>query len=391
MSTGPSSASAPSSAARTDSVERTSSSNAPPSISLATSRAPPRFTSVTATRAPSAASRRQVAAPIPEAPPVTSAVRSASRIGPPGRLPAMDSVVLLSGGTGGAKLARGLADVCDGLTVVANTGDDVEIYGVHVSPDPDLVTYWLADEIDERGWGLRGDTWQVMDALAAAGRPHWFRLGDRDLAMCLVRTERLRAGAPLPDAHAAVVEALGVDARVLPMSDEPVSTWVTSGGLPLPFQEFMIVERAAGPVEHVGLRGIETARPSDAVLQAVAEADAIVIGPSNPVISIGPILALHGMREALRGAPAPVVAVSPFVGGRAIKGPTDAFCDHAGIERSAAGVALAYAAVIDAVVADEPAGAPYELVTDTVMDTAEGRARVAREVLGLAASLHGTR
>ena len=149
---------------------------------------------MTATRAPSAASRRQVAAPIPEAPPVTSAVRSASRIGPPGRLPAMDSVVLLSGGTGGAKLARGLADVCDELTVVANTGDDVEIYGVHVSPDPDLVTYWLADEIDERGWGLRGDTWQVMDALAEAGRPHWFRLGDRDLAMCLIRTERLRAG-----------------------------------------------------------------------------------------------------------------------------------------------------------------------------------------------------
>ena len=114
----------------------------------------------------------------------------------------MDSVVLLSGGTGGAKLARGLADVCDDLTVVANTGDDVDVYGVHVSPDPDLVTYWLADEIDERGWGLRGDTWQVMDALAAAGRPHWFRLGDRDLAMCLIRTELLRGGASLTEAHA---------------------------------------------------------------------------------------------------------------------------------------------------------------------------------------------
>src|SRR5215212_1291482 len=221
MSTGPSSASAPSSAARTESVERTSSSNAPPSTSPATLRAPSRFTSVTATRAPSAASRRQVAAPIPEAPPVTSAVRSASRIGPPGRLPAMDSVVLLSGGTGGAKLARGLADVCARLTVVANTADDVD-----VSPDPDLVTYWLADEIDERGWGVRGDTWQVMDALAAAGRPHWFRLGDRDLAMCLIRTEHLRAGASLTEAHGAVVEALGVNARVLPMSNQPVSTWV---------------------------------------------------------------------------------------------------------------------------------------------------------------------
>jgi len=303
----------------------------------------------------------------------------------------MDSVVLLSGGTGGAKLARGLADVCDRLTVVANTADDVDVYGVHVSPDPDLVTYWLADAIDERGWGLRDDTWQVMDALAAAGRPHWFRLGDRDLAMCLVRTELLRAGASLTDAHAAVVDALGLGARVLPMSDQPVATWVTSRGRELPFQEFMIVERAEGPIEAVELRGLEGARPTDAVLQAIAEADAIVIGPSNPVISIGPILALPGMREALRAAPAPVVAVSPFVGGRAVKGPTDAFCEQAGIERSAAGVASAYADVIDGVVADEQAGGPAELVTDTVMDTQEARARLAREVLDFAASVDRTR
>src|SRR5829696_4117600 len=273
MSTGPSSASAPSTAARTESPERTSSSNAPPSISSAIARAPSRFTSVTATRAPSAASRRQVAAPIPEAPPVTSAVRSASRIGPPGRLPAMDSVVLLSGGTGGAKLARGLADVCDHLTVVANTADDVDVYGVHVSPDPDLVTYWLADEIDERGWGLRGDTWQVMEAFERAGHPHWFRLGDRDLAMCLLRTERLRDGRPLTEAHAAVVDALGVRGRVLPMTDERVSTWVGARGRKLPFQEFMIVEGAEGPIEAVELRGIHGAPPSDAVLQAVAEAE----------------------------------------------------------------------------------------------------------------------
>ena len=303
----------------------------------------------------------------------------------------MDSVVLLSGGTGGAKLARGLADVCDNLTVVANTADDVDIYGVHVSPDPDLVTYWLADEIDERGWGLRGDTWQVMDALAAAGRPHWFRLGDRDLAMCLIRTELLRRGASLTEAHAAVVEALGVPARVRPMSDQPVTTWVTSAGRALPFQEFMVAERAEGPIDSIELRGIEHARPSDAVLQAIAEAEAIVIGPSNPVISIGPILALPGMREALRGGPAPVVAVSPFVGGRAVKGPTDAFCEQAGIERSAAGIARAYADVIDGIVADEPAGGPLELVTDTVMDTPEARARLAREVLDLATSAGRTR
>ena len=301
----------------------------------------------------------------------------------------MDSVVVLSGGSGGAKLARGLADACDQLTVVANTGDDVEVYGVHVSPDPDLVTYWLADEIDERGWGLRDDSWQVMDALERAGRPHWFRLGDRDLAMCLIRTERLRAGESLTEAHRTVVDAMGVTTHVLPMSDAPVSTFVGARGRMLPFQEFMIVERAEGPVEGVELRGLERAAPSDAVLEAIAAADAIVIGPSNPVISIGPILALPGMREALRGAPAPVVAVSPFVGGRSLKGPTLAFCEHAGIEPSAAGVARAYAEVIDGIVADEPVEGLPGLVTDTLLDSAEDRARVAREVLDFADSLSG--
>lgn len=302
----------------------------------------------------------------------------------------MDSVVLLSGGTGGAKLARGLLDACDDLTVIANTADDVDVYGVHVSPDPDLVTYWLADEIDARGWGLRDDTWRVMEALERAGRPHWFRLGDRDLAMCLVRTERLRAGETLTHAHRAVVDALAVGASVLPMSDQPVSTWVTARGRTLAFQEFMIVEQAQGPVEQVELRGLERARPSDAVLQAIAEAEAIVIGPSNPVISIGPILSLPGMREAMRAAPAPVVAVSPFVGGRSLKGPTEDFCEQAGIPTSAAGVAGAYRGVLDGVVADEAADGLPALVTDTVMDTPEDRARLANEVLGFAASLRDT-
>jgi LPPG:FO 2-phospho-L-lactate transferase len=301
----------------------------------------------------------------------------------------MDSVVVLSGGSGGAKLARGLVDACDQLTVVANTGDDVEVYGVHVSPDPDLVTYWLADEIDERGWGLRDDSWQVMEALERAGRPHWFRLGDRDLAMCLIRTERLRAGESLTEAHRAVVDAMGVTTHVLPMSDAPVSTFVGARGRMLPFQEFMIVERAEGPVEAVELRGLDRAAPSDAVLEAIAAADAIVIGPSNPVISIGPILSLPGMREALRGAPAPVVAVSPFVGGRSLKGPTLAFCEHAGIEPSAAGVAGAYSEVIDGIVAAEAVSGVPGIVTDTLLDSAEDRARVAREVLDFAESLSG--
>ena len=301
----------------------------------------------------------------------------------------MDSVVVLSGGSGGAKLARGLVDVCDQLTVVANTGDDVDMYGVHVSPDPDLVTYWLADEIDERGWGLRDDTWQVMDALERAGRPHWFRLGDRDLAMCLLRTEQLRAGRRLTEAHRAVSDAMGVATHVLPMSDAPVSTFVGARGRMLPFQEFMILERGEGPIESVELRGLHRAPPSNAVLEVIAAADAIVIGPSNPVISIGPILALPGLREALRAAPAPVVAVSPFVGGRSLKGPTLAFCEYAGIEPSAAGVAGAYAEVIDGIVADEAVDDLPGLVTSTLLESAEDRARVAREVLEFASSLSG--
>ena len=295
--------------------------------------------------------------------------------------------VLLSGGSGGAKLARGLLEVCPELTVVANTGDDIEIYGVHVSPDPDLVTYWLADEIDERGWGLRGDTWKVMEALEVAGRPHWFRLGDRDLAMCLLRTERLRAGEPLTEAHGAVVEAMGVGAGVLPMSDQRVATWVGARGRTMPFQEFMIVERAEGPIEAVELRGLEQARPSGAVLDAIARAGAIVIGPSNPVISIEPILALPGMQEALRSAAAPVVAVSPFVGGRSLKGPTVEFCRFAGIEPNATGIAAAYGDVLDGIVADEEVQGVPCLVTDTLMERPGDRIALATKTLDFATNL----
>ena len=271
--------------------------------------------------------------------------------------------------------------------MIANTGDDAEVYGVHVSPDPDLVTYWLADAIDERGYGIRDDTWEVMDALERAGRPAWFRLGDRDLAMCLVRTELLRGGTRLTEAHGAVVDAMGAEARVLPMSDEPVATEVTSRGRRLPLQEFMIVERAEGPIEGVELVGLESARPTPEALAVLADAEAIVIGPSNPVISIGPILAVPGMREAVAGSSAPVVAVSPFVGGRAIKGPTDAFCDFAGIARGAGGIARAYEGLLDGIVADEPVDGLPTLVIDTLMDTPERRREVAKRTLEFARSL----
>jgi LPPG:FO 2-phospho-L-lactate transferase len=289
-------------------------------------------------------------------------------------------VVVLAGGTGGAKLAAGLAEH-DEVAVVANTGDDIEIYGVHVSPDPDLVTLWLAGIIDERGWGIAGDTFEEMRRREDA----WFQLGDRDLELCRLRTKALKT-MRLTEAHAKVVEAVGVEHRVLPMADEPVRTHVrTPKGL-RPFQEFMIVDRWAGPIEEVVLEGIDAARPTPEVLETLETADAIVIGPSNPVISIGPILAVPGMREALRAARAPVVAVSPFVGGRAVKGPTDDFCLHAGIELSAQGIADAYRGVIDAIVADEPAEGVPALVTDTLMTDAASRREVARKILDFAES-----
>jgi LPPG:FO 2-phospho-L-lactate transferase len=298
-------------------------------------------------------------------------------------------VAVLAGGTGGAKLARGLLDVVgpDELAVIANTGDDVEVYGVHVSPDPDLVTYWLADSIDDRGYGIRDDTWEVMGALERAGRETWFRLGDRDLAMCLLRTELMRAGERQTVAHQAVARALEVAARILPMSDEPVRTHVTSGERSLPFQEFMILERAAAPIDGVELTGVDHARPTPEVLAALESADAIVIGPSNPVISIGPILAVPGMRAAIEAAGAPVVAVSPFIGGRAVKGPTDAFCAHAGIALGADGIAAAYAGLVQGIVADDAADAPVPVLeTDTLMDTPEARRALARATLDFAVS-----
>jgi LPPG:FO 2-phospho-L-lactate transferase len=296
-------------------------------------------------------------------------------------------VVLLAGGTGGAKLARGLLDEADELVVIVNTADDVEIYGAHVSPDPDLVTFWLADRIDDRGWGLAGDTFHVMDGLRELGDDVWFNLGDRDLALCVRRARRLAEGARLTEAIDEARRAFGVGARVLPMCDEPVRTHVKARGAWHPLQEFMIRERAAGPVEGVELRGIETARPTAEVLDAIARADTILIGPSNPVISIGPILALA--REAIAHVSAPVVAVSPLVRGAVLKGPTHAFLASAGRPLSSEGIAAQYAGLLDGLVADERADTVPTLVTDVEMGDHEARRRVAREVLAFSTALAG--
>ena len=299
-------------------------------------------------------------------------------------------VVLLAGGTGGAKLARGLLDeVGDELTVIANTADDVEIYNAYVSPDPDLVTFWLADRIDARGWGLEGDTFNVMAGLRDLGEDVWFNLGDRDLALCLRRARRLAEGARLTETLDEARRALGVPARVLPMCDEPVRAHVHARGRRHPFQEFMIRERAAGPVDDVELEGLEAARVTSEVLDAIAAADTIVIGPSNPVISIGPILAVPGLTSALNTAPAPVVAVSPLVRGAVLKGPTDIFMEWAGHPLSSAGIAAHYAGLLDGLVADERADAVPTLVTDVEMADATGRRRLARDVLRFGAALAG--
>jgi len=301
-------------------------------------------------------------------------------------------IVLLTGGTGGAKLARGIAEVAgaERLAAIVNTGDDIEIYGSYVSPDPDLVSFWLADTIDERGWGLRDDSFAVMDALRELQVDVWFNLGDRDLAWCLERARMLAEGLTPTAALARLNETIGVRASVLPMSDDPVRTWVRTGSAGwCGFQEFMIRERAAGLLEGLEYRGAEQARASGEALAAIARASAIVIGPSNPLASIAPILAVPGVREALVASEAPVVAVSPIVGGEVLKGPTASFMAFAALECSAGGVADFYGDLLDGIVADEDVGRLPTLQADIRMDGADGRARVAEQTLSFAQALAG--
>jgi LPPG:FO 2-phospho-L-lactate transferase len=298
-------------------------------------------------------------------------------------------VVVLAGGTGGAKLARGMLDVVggDSLAVVTNTGDDIEIYGAYVSPDPDLVTFWLADSIDERGWGLAGDTFHVMDGLRSLSVDVWFNLGDRDLAIGLERARLLEQGGRLTNAQASIAKAVGASARILPMTDSPVRTQVMAGEKWWPFQEYMIRASATEMVHDVDFRGARAARPTPEVLEALAAARVILIGPSNPVISIGPMLAIPGLRTALTDSPAPVVAVSPLVGGRVVKGPTAAFMTWAGLPLTSDGIAAHYEGLIDGLVADQRARAMPVLETDVLMDTPDARRRVADETLRFALAL----
>ena len=265
-------------------------------------------------------------------------------------------VTLLAGGTGGTKLAHGFAlvDPPVDLAVIANVGDDFELHGLHVSPDIDALLYTLGGLIDaERGWGIRGDTQTAHAMLERYGRPAWFAIGDADLATHVERTRRLGEGESMTDATAAMAAALGIRTRVLPATDDPIRTRLETDEGRLEFQDYFVRRRQEPDVTAVTFEGAESAVPGSAVLGAIADADLIVLGPSNPIVSIGPILALPGLREALAAAPAPKVAVSPIIAGRALKGPADRMLESLGHEPTALGVARLYAGIVDRFVLDE--------------------------------------
>jgi LPPG:FO 2-phospho-L-lactate transferase len=301
-------------------------------------------------------------------------------------------VVALCGGVGGSRLLRGLADVAGAgnVTAVVNTADDEVFHGLYFSPDPDIVTYALAGLVDdERGWGYRGETFRFLDALRRFGRDTWFQIGDRDLATHLHRTRLLREGWTLSRVAADIARRLGVETAILPMSDDPVRTTVVTDAGTLSFQEYLVRDGARAPVRAVIYEGAEDARPGPGVLAAIREAHAIVIAPSNPVASIGPILAVRAIREAVAAHPR-VVAVSPIIGGRSLQPPAAEMLAGLGAEVSALGVARRYAGIAKAFVLDreDTALAPEiealgmrAVVTATVMRDAPSRAALARAAL----------
>jgi len=301
-------------------------------------------------------------------------------------------VTLLAGGTGGTKLAHGFAMLGERveLSVVANVGDDIELHGLHVSPDVDALLYTIAGLIDaERGWGVIDDTFTAHLMLARYGGPAWFSLGDADLATHVERTRRLRAGESLTDATAGMASALGVRSRILPSTDDRWRTRIVTDDEELDFQEYFVHRRQEPVVRGIRHDG-DGARPTPAVLDAISSADLVVIGPSNPIVSIGPILALPGVRDVLTSTEAPRIAVSPIVEGRALKGPADRMLLSLGHEASAAGVARIYAGLVDRFVLDEADARLAEsvaavglepVVLPTVMRTDDDRRRLAEALL----------
>jgi LPPG:FO 2-phospho-L-lactate transferase len=300
-------------------------------------------------------------------------------------------VVCLSGGVGGAKLARGLYDVLGAdLTVVVNVGDDLEVLGLAVSPDLDSVLYALAGLNDEeRGWGRVGETWRALESARAWGGDAWFQLGDLDLGLHLTRTAALARGEPLSAVTRALVDAVGGTATLLPATDDPLRTHVVTSGGTFAFQEWFVARQHADEVNELLYDGADAAAPAPGVLEAIAAADALVLAPSNPYVSLGPILAVPAIRDAIAGRRVRCIAVSPLIGGRSVKGPLDRMLNRMAGGTTPAHVAGCYPGLLDALVidsADAPAEAPVTLVvTTTLMDDRAASRRVAETVLEVAA------
>jgi LPPG:FO 2-phospho-L-lactate transferase len=307
------------------------------------------------------------------------------------------SIAALAGGVGGARLADGLSQALppENLTVIVNTGDDFEHLGLTICPDLDTICYTLAGLANPAtGWGRAGETWQALEALGELGGPTWFRLGDHDLGLHLERSRRRRSGQPLSSITAHFCRALGIRSQVLPMSDDPVMTWVNSNEGELPFQEYFVHRQCRPQVSGFRFAGTEQARPAPGVLEALQAANLIVICPSNPWVSIGPILAVPGIQEAI--ASRPVVAVSPIIGGQAIKGPAAKMYAELGIQPSALSVARHYEKLLTGFILDSIDSNQAETVqslgistcvTDTLMRTAQDRLRLAKLVIEFGLSL----
>lgn len=302
-------------------------------------------------------------------------------------------IVTLAGGVGAARFLEGLVQVVppETVTAVVNTGDDFELHGLYISPDLDIVTCTLADVIDrEQGWGITGDTRNCLDWMGKLGGETWFALGDKDLALHIQRTALLRAGHTLAEVADRFRRALGVAVRIVPMSNDPVPTHIVTPMGEMHFEEFFVKHRCQPEILGVRSLGVERARPAPGILEAIAGAEAVVIAPSNPIVSVGTILGLSGVRAALEATPAPVVAISPIVGGAAIKGPAVPMMRSAGVEPTALGIARHYHGLIDALVIDEAdrSLAPQieslgirAIVTDTIMRGPMEKAALARVAL----------
>jgi LPPG:FO 2-phospho-L-lactate transferase len=303
-------------------------------------------------------------------------------------------VVVLAGGLGGSRLALALAETLDPaeLTIVGNVGDDVEVLGLRVSPDLDTILYTLTGRLDDsKGWGRADETWNALEAAGELGGETWFRLGDRDIGLHLVRTQALRRGEALSAVTARLARAFGLEPALLPATDERLRTWLDTPAGELPFQEWFVARRHRDDVDGVRFEGAETAQPAPGVVEALQDADLIVIAPSNPYVSIGPILAVRGVGEAIERRRAPCVAVSPLIAGKAVRGPADRMLARLAGGTGPQQVTDCYKGLIDALVVDE-ADADEEadvrlIVTRTLMGDEDGRRRVAEAVLETAGAL----